>query len=181
LLISEVLLKYLEQLWPAPQTGKVPKEVANFRLVVRCVKQLYDDRPATTFGPLALKAVRTHMIEVQDLCRSEVNKRVGRVKRIFKWAVSEELIPSSIYETLRTVEGIRLGKSKAREKPPVKPLSDQDINATLPFLNPQVATMVRVQRFTGMRPGKLVIMRPCDIDQTVDPWTYYPSWRNRPV
>ncbi len=175
LLVSEVLLRFMEQLWPAPQTGKTPKEVANFRLVVRCVHNLYGDRPATTFGPLALKAVRTHMIEVQDLCRTEVNKRIGRIKRIFKWAVSEELIPSSIFEALRTVEGIRHGKSKAREKPPVKPVSDKDINSTLPFMNPLVATMVRVQRLTGMRPGELVIMRPCDIDQTADPWVYHPE------
>ena len=46
---------------------------------------------AAEFGPLALKAVRGELIK-SGLCRSEVNKRVGRIVRAFKWAVGEELV-----------------------------------------------------------------------------------------
>ena len=52
-------------------------------------------------------------------CRSEINRRVGRIVRMFKWGVSEELVPPLVYEALRTVPGLRKGRSGAREKPPV--------------------------------------------------------------
>lgn len=35
------------------------------------------------------------MIDAQNLCRKEVNKRIGRIKRLFKWAASEELVPAA--------------------------------------------------------------------------------------
>jgi len=35
--------------------------------------------------------------------------------------------------------------------------------------------MVRVQRLTGMRPGELTIMRPCEIDRTGEVWLYTPA------
>ena len=48
--------------------------------------------PSAAFGPLALKAVREEMIRAGN-CRSEINRRVGRIVRMFKWGVSEELVP----------------------------------------------------------------------------------------
>ena len=42
---------------------------------------------ANDCSPLKLKTIRQHMID-RDLCRTEVNKRVGRIKRVFKWKVS---------------------------------------------------------------------------------------------
>ncbi|QDT64903.1 hypothetical protein V22_21460 [Calycomorphotria hydatis] len=45
------------------------------------------------------------MIDQQDLCRTEVNKRIGQVKRFFRWAVSEELVPPSLAHGLDSVKG----------------------------------------------------------------------------
>ena len=102
--VNEVLLAFVEYAERYYRDGDdVSKEVVNFKLALRPVKQLYGHTAAEQFGPLSLKAIRQHMIDVQDLCRKEVNKRIGRIKRVFKWAASEELIPSSIFEGLRTV------------------------------------------------------------------------------
>jgi len=60
------------------------------------VNELYGDSPADEFGPLKLKTLRQHLVE-HGLCRTEINKRVGRIKRVFKWAVSEELISPSTH------------------------------------------------------------------------------------
>jgi integrase len=108
------------------------------------------------------------------LCRSEVNKRVGRVIRLFRWAVGEELIPPSIYQGLKAVLGLRKGRSPAREKPPIKPAPDSNIDAIEPYVSRQVWAMVTLQRLTGMRPGEVCQMRTEDIDRSGDVWTYTP-------
>lgn len=64
------------------------------------------------------------MIHVCDLSRGVINNRINRIKRIFKWAVSEELIPPSVYEGPRSVRGLVYGRNQARETEPVKPVPD---------------------------------------------------------
>ena len=56
------------------------------------------------------------------------------------------------------------------------------VDAVLPYVSPQVSTIIQVQRLTGVRPCKLVITRPCDIDMSADVWVYGPydhknKWR----
>ena len=80
------------------------KECVEIKLAMRPLLQLYGTERAINFGPLALKAVRQEMVDA-DLSRGVVNRRVNKIKRMFKWAVSEELLPSSVYEGLRTVPG----------------------------------------------------------------------------
>jgi len=154
--------------------GKPTKEFVCMKHALRTLLKLYGNTRARDFGPLALKAVREHMITVEGLSRGVVNHRVNRIKRVFKWAVSEELIPASIHEGLRSVAGLRYGRSEARETDPVKPVADNVIEATLPFVPPQIAAMIKLQRLTGMRPCEVVIMRPCDIDRTDTVWIYTP-------
>jgi len=90
--VNEVLLRFTD--WAEAYYGDGDcgrKEVANLKHAMRPVKLLYGTSPAIEFGPKALKAVREHMVTQQDLCRTEVNKRITRIKRLFKWAASEEL------------------------------------------------------------------------------------------
>jgi len=174
--VNEVLLAYVEFAEKHYSDGQqVSTELANVKHAIKVVKQLYGHTPADQFGPLALKAIRQHMIENQKLSRSEINKRIGRIKRVFKWAVSEELVPPSVFEGLRTVDGLRRGRTSARETAPVKPVDDAVVEATLKFTSPQVAAMIRLQRITGMRPGEVTMMRAGDIDQTEEVWVYRPA------
>ena len=174
--VNEVLLAFVDHAERYYRDGdEESKEVVNLKLALRPVKQLYGTTAADKFGPLALKAIRQHMVEVQKLCRKEVNKRIGRIKRVFKWAVSEELIPSSVFEGLRTIEGLRVGRSSARESEPVKPVDDVTVELTLRFVSPQIRAMIQLQRFTGLRPGEVAIIRPCDIDCGDEIWVYRPS------
>ena len=46
---------------------------------------------------------------------------------------------------------------------------------TLPHLSSVIADMVKLQRLTGMRPGEVCILRPCDIERTDDLWFYRPE------
>lgn len=171
--INEMLLAY----WRFAETyyvkdGKPTKELTCMKHSLRTLRKLYGTTLARDFGPLSLKAVREHMISTEDLSRGVVNHRVNRVKRVFKWAASEEVIPPTVYEALRTVTGLRYGRTEARETEPVKPVEDSVVNATLPFVPPQIAAMIQLQRLTGMRPCEVVIMRPCDIERRADVWIY---------
>jgi integrase len=95
---------------------------------------------------------------------------------MFKWAVAEELVPAEVYHALLAVDGLRKGRSAAREVQPIRPVADEHVEATLPFLTPPVRAMVQVQQLSGMRPGEAVIMRPCDIDRgNGKTWVYRPN------
>jgi integrase len=173
--INEMLLAYWEHVTAYYRHGDRPsKEVACLKYALRPLKALYGSTPARDFGPKSLKAVRQHLIE-QDICRNQINARIYRIRRAFRWAVSEELIPASVYESLKAVTGLQRGRSAARESEPVKPVPVQQAHAVLPLVAPQISTMIQLQLVTGMRPGEVVIMRPADIEQTGQTWIYRPS------
>lgn len=137
---------------------------------------LYVDTRAADFGPMALKAVRQRMID-KRWCRNTINGMVSRIVRAFKWAAEEELVPGSVWQDLRSVRGLRKGRSDyhgAKESRPVKPVPEAFIEAIRPHVSRQVWAMVQVQLLTGMRPGEVCLMRGCDLDTTGKNWTYTP-------
>lgn len=154
--------------------GKPTREVANIRIVLRNLCELYGRTHAVDFGPLALKAHRERLVSL-ELSRVYVNKQVEHIKRMFKWAVSEELIPVTVHQSLTAVTGLRKNRTKAKDTAPVEPVSNEVVNQALPFLSEVVADMVRVQRLIGCRPGELCSMRPCDIDRNGEVWIYRPN------
>lgn len=174
--VSEVILAYLEfaSAYYRKPTGEATKEQGNLRLVLRRLRQLYGHSAASRFDSLALEALRDQMVS-EGLCRTRINKDVERVKRVFKWAASKRLVPAAVPQLLATVVGLRAGRTEARERPPVQPVPDSDVDATLAFLRPQVAAMVRLQRLTGMRPGEVAVMRTMDVDTTGQVWIYRPG------
>lgn len=163
--------------------GTATHEVEEYKLVARHLRELYGDTPARAFGPLALKALRERFIAAQ-WCRGLVNQRIGRVRRVFKWGASEELVPITVHQALATVPGLQRGRTAARESPPVRPVSDAVVAATLPFLNRHVRGLVRFQRLTGCRPGEACAVRMCEIDASGAVWRYRPrqhktAWRGK--
>jgi integrase len=123
---------------------------------------------------LGLKAVRNVMVEA-GLARPTINQHVGRICRMFKWLSAEQLVPVSVYQALVVVDGLRKGRTQARETAPITPVEDPIVDATLPFLPEVVADMVRFQRYTGCRPAEVCLIRPCDVDRSSDVWAYVPE------
>jgi hypothetical protein len=66
-------------------------------------------------------------------CRTLINRNIDRIRRTFRWAASEELVPTSVYESLRTLAGLRKGRTEAREAEPVGPVEDATVDATLNY------------------------------------------------
>ena len=138
------------------------------------LKRLYGRTSAIEFGPKRLKALRQTMIAA-GWTRNHINKQVGRIKRMFKWAAEEELIPGSVFQNLTAVAGLRKGRSAAPDRPPIEPVPDEVFQATLPHLPAVIADIARLQRLAGMRPSEVCILRPCDLDTSGDVWLYRPS------
>lgn len=176
LLVSEIVLRYYHHAKAYYTKDGLPTgEHITVRCALRPLVANFGQLKAVEFGPKKLKKLQAAMIEL-DFSRYYVNKACGIVRRCFSWAASEELIPASVALALKTVPGLKKGRTTAREMPAVGVVSDADIEATLLELKPMIADMVRIQRLTGMRPGELLVMTPADIDRT-DPgcWVYTPG------
>jgi integrase len=175
LTVSEVALAYLKHAHGYYQKdGRPTDEVDGVRAMIRAVVAEHGDQDAAEFGPLALRAVRQGLID-RGLSRTFINAQVGRVRRMFRWAVGQQLIRPEVLAALEAVEPLLKGRSQAREKPAVKPVTDEHINITMPFLNQVVGDMVRVQRLTGCRPGEVCAMAGAEIDRSGDVWVYTPA------
>lgn len=153
--------------------GETTKEYLAMRDVLKPLVSLYGRTLVKNFGPLALKALRQKMVE-KGLVRQSVNREVHRIRRVFKWGVENELVPALVLEGLRAVAPLKKGRTCAPESRKVKPVPDEHVDAILPRVARQVAAMIQLQRLTGMRPGEVTIMRPCDLDRTSDVWIYIP-------
>jgi site-specific recombinase XerD len=154
--------------------GRVTNEYTAICSAMKVAQELYGRQPAAEFGPLKLQAVQQRMVQL-DWSRKHINKQVSRLIRMFRWAASQELVPGQLPFDLRAVSGLPKGRTKARESEPVRPIADEIVNKTLPFLSRVVADMVRLQRLAGMRPEEVCVIRPMDIDRAADVWIYRPD------
>jgi len=161
---------YAEQYYRTVTDGRV-KELEQFRLAMRPLKELYADTRAIDFGPRALKGLRQRMVAM-GWSRPYVNKQINRIRHMYKWAVSDELVPGSVLHALKAVPGLRRGRSDAAEPEAVKPVAIEMVEAIQPFVSQQVWAMIQLQLFTAARPGEVCRMRPCDIDRDGNIWVY---------
>jgi len=155
-------------------SGQASGELSTIHCALRLFRRLYGRQPAASIGPLALKALQKQWVDA-GASRSTANKYLARIKRLYRWAASEELLSAQVHQALDTVPGLRYGRTTARETEPVGPVADSVVAATLPFLPPIVADMVQLQRLTGARPGEICSIRPADVDTSTDVWVYSPE------
>ncbi|VTR91577.1 Integrase family protein OS=Planctomyces limnophilus (strain ATCC 43296 / DSM 3776 / IFAM 1008 / 290) GN=Plim_1106 PE=4 SV=1 [Gemmata massiliana] len=113
--------------------GLPTKELLVIRYALRPLRELYGTSRATESGPLKLKTVRQRMIDTK-LSRALINRRVS----VFKWAASEELIPASVYDGLRTVSRSNSSWADGHGLGPLRP------DVALPWLRSRLEYGTRV-------------------------------------
>ncbi len=155
------------------KNGRATSEVHSIQAALKSVVRLFGELPAVDFGPKCLKLCRQDMIR-RGRARTAINKHVHRIRRCFRWASEEELVPVSVYEALRTVAPLKRGRTEATETARVQPVPDADVDAVVAVASPTLAAMIRLQRLTGMRSGELVTMRTGDILRDGPVWQYVP-------
>lgn len=157
------------------------RQLGRFKVALKPAVALYGHTRADAFGPLALKAVRLQWVK-HGYCRRVCNQLTHCVRRAFRWAAGEELVPAAVVAALGQVDAIRKNDPGApADRPKVTPVPPALLEATLPHLWPEVADMVRLQQYTGMRPGEACALRAGDVDRGwrvidgVEVWLYRPG------
>jgi integrase len=154
-----------------PREGKRNTELACIESALFSLHRLYGPTLAEAFKPVCLDTVVRDYI-ARGFCRKMVNRYLSYCKRLFKWGVRHEHISGETFYKLLTVEGLRKGRSSARDNPQVHPVEEAIVEATLSYLSEEVAAMVRLQLLTGMRSGEVTRLRPCDLDRSGVVWRY---------
>ena len=174
--VADIILAYWRhaELHYRNADGTTTDELFPLKSALSVLRKLYGTTSASQFGPLALKAVRKEMIE-KGWCRRTVNNNVQRVKRVFKWATENELVPPSVYHGLQAVAGLSRGRSDARESVPVRPVSRPLLDGALDHASAPVRAMIELQLLSGMRPGEVCIMRAKDLETSGEVWIYRPE------
>lgn len=151
---------------------------------MRELNRLYASEPAAEFGPLKLKSIQSSLIGRLDqrvrreekqrtISRNYINVMTSCIVRAFKWAVSEELVPATVHQSLATVDGLKAGRTVARESTGVQQVESQIVERTLQVVPQHLASMIRLQMLTGMRPEDVTSMRRCDLTcPEAGPWVY---------
>ena len=157
--------------------------------VVRILAQEAGGEPIAGFSAGRLRQVRQKMIDGEpgkEGGRSPwaahfVNKQVSRLRRMFRWAVVEGLVPAEVWHGLRALPGLRESKRDRRARR-VEEVPDELIEATLPHIHERLRSMVQAHRLIGCRAQEIVVARTCDFDLDADPdqgehrcWLFTPS------
>lgn len=163
---------YLKDGVPTSELGSYQAVFKNY------LRPRYGRMPAAEFSPLALKACRQAMIDA-GLSRKTINGYVFRIRYMFKWAVSEELVSVHVYQALAIVAGLQQGRSRAKEGRARGPVPEAEIAAVETEVSQEVADLIDLQLLTAARSGELLGVpgRPAsalatgDLDMTGRTWT----------
>lgn len=157
---------------------RITSEVHCNRAAMRPFAELYGDEPAAEFTPLRLLAVREAMV-ANGWVRKTVNDHVGRIVRAFAWAATSLGLPATVHAALALVEPLAGGRrADLAESEPVEPVPAEHIAAVLAGTRLHfhdgrravLASMIRVQLLTGLRPGELCGLTAGGIDRAREPW-----------
>jgi integrase len=174
LTIAELVSAYLKHCRSySVKAGRLTSEYHN---IVSALVPLLDHHGfelVGSFGPRKPKAIRDGWVAA-GIVRSQVNQRTLRVRRCFARGVGEELVPAEVLVTLRAVAGLREGRTSAVEGEGGRQVDIDHVERVLPLGDPRIATMIRLQLLSGMRPGEVVQMAMRAIDTTGPVWIFTP-------
>lgn len=136
------------------KNGKPTGTTRNVRDALRPLIKVFGASQVREFGPRKLKAVREDLIEAR-LCRSNINRRIPWIKRVFKWGVETEDVPAPIHTAQATASRMKSGWTEAVESDPVQPVDEGTVTATCPHFPTGVSAMVKLQLLNGARPTEI--------------------------
>jgi integrase len=151
-----------------------PNQLGRYRHLCQLLEDEYGDLPATEFGPRRLAEIRDLLV-VSGNARKTVNEYIGLIVRVFKHAVSRELIDLDVLQRLETLAPLKRGQTNAPEYKVRQPVDLATVERTAKFLSPQAKAIIVLQVATGMRPKEIFEIRPCDIDRSGPEWFYRPE------
>lgn len=175
LTVAGLVVEYLR--YAKSRYGAGPRsEYANCRHALKPFGNHFSAVLAAGFGPKQLKEWQKNRAK-KGQARTYINQQVAKIKRAFKWATSEELIPADVHYGLTTVESLKAGFAK--EAKARKPIPWNHVKATLPKLSKLIADMVMVQWLTGCRSGSLCRATPAQFTCRGKVWEWRPQHKTQ--
>ncbi|HVS71998.1 MAG TPA: site-specific integrase [Phycisphaerae bacterium] len=166
--VAEVVAAY----WTWAQQRYTPAEAATIKAALRVVCKSYASLAAHDYGPNCLRASRAEMVRI-GWSRRQINRQISRVRGLFRWAASHEMVHESVYNQLATVESLKRGE--AVERPRIKPVPRSMIRSLRPYLSRPIRALMDLQLLTGARAGELVHLRLGDLLRSGPVWTWQPE------
>lgn len=183
ILIKELVARFLD----ASARQRSAREHEQYVYTLAPLLALFGESPAAEFGPRALRTVQADMVR-RRWCAAQVNRRIVRIRTVWRWAESEELLPRGSWESLRTVRGVNRRTPGVVVHAPRRPVHIEQIRPVLRHVLPAVRGLILVQYWSGMRPAEAREMRIEQVDRTSDGlgggvWVYLPAvhksdWRD---
>ena len=172
--INELILAYLKHArdYYRPNHGENKEAGCINDALAVLQEQGYGREPADAFRPRDLKMVREAMV-AKNWARTYINSQVNRVKRMFAYAVEEDLISGTVYHALLAVKGLRKGTPGVRETVKVRPVPRGHVKAVLGKAHAVLKAMLLFAYRTGARPGEVGALKPSHIDRTGKLWVYH--------
>ena len=188
LTLNEIALAFAKHacLYYRHHNGEQTGEADNFKDALTHLLDLYGHSVWRDFGPNALRTVQ-RVMATAGLARKTINARINRIRRVFKWAVSREMVPGSLHVDLMSVAPLRKGEQIevqteegpksfiVKESPGVHDIQWERVDAVLPHMPGPVAAMVQIMRYSNCRGEDVVILRGCDLDMVGPVWVYVPQ------
>jgi integrase len=199
LTVAQVVLRWWAE--EGPRYSERGRERPMFRLALNPLMRLEGGTPAAALDAERLEGVRMAMATGSWLtagerekrgsryplgwCASVVNRRVVRIRTVWRWAERRRLVPAGSWAGLCALPGLAQNDARVRHSAPRKSATWGDTLSVARGCPAPVRTMLLLQWWSGMRSGEVRIMRPCDLDRS-DPgvWLYRPSahkndWRGQ--
>lgn len=184
--VSDLLLKYLNEELPRFH----PDEQHCQRGAMRILTDLFGDTPIVgptpeqSFGPLKLRIVRDAMVAGdpgavdkngkprprKPWSRDYINHQIKRLRSIFRWGISWEIVPQSVADALATVAPLKVGETTAVDYAVRESVPDSDIKAVRALLKPRDQDILDLMLLTGARPGELLGLKVGDVDRAGETW-----------
>lgn len=143
--------------------GEPTTELTSVAQALRPLLETHAKALADAFRPADLRGYRQRLVD-RGLSRGTINSYVGRVRKVFRWGVSNDLVEPSTLTGLESLPDLQPGRG-GRETEPVQPAQELHVRAVLSHLCPEPRAMVRLQLLIGCRPGEVCRLRGRELNQ----------------
>ena len=107
-------------------------------------------------------------------CRRTCNDYMRRVRSVLRWGATFDLVDAGVWVRFRSLPHLRVGRTQARESPGRVAVGWADVEGTLAEMPRGAAAAVRLQWWTGCRPGEALAMRVEQLRRCSGGYVYSP-------
>lgn len=137
---------------------------------------MFGETAVNDFGPLQYRLVRDQMVSGDPAtgrkprARPTDNRQIKRIRKIFRWGVSWELVQPEVITRLDSVRSLAIGETTAHDIPARKAATAADVEAVMPHLKPVYADVMRLFALTGARRGEILGLTGGMLQRRSDCW-----------